>query len=86
MEKEFMLQVKFSRALNGPEQNWFWDKIVDCLKSIRAFGGGAQDIFTLNWAIDYGYTNLDEHSVKKHIATFLENQKELVSDFNFYKK
>lgn len=72
--------------MTGPEQNWFWDKIVDCLKSIRAFGGGQQDVFTLNWMIDYAYSNLDEHSVKKHIATFLDKQQEIVSDFSFYKE
>lgn len=80
-----MLSVKFKHAMSGPEQNWFWDKIVDCLKSIRAFGGGTQDVFTLNWAIDYGYTEMEEHNVKKHIAAFLDKQKEIVSDFSFYK-
>jgi len=83
MEKEFILHIKFRRAMSGPEQNWFWDKIVDCLKSIKAFGGGAQDVFTLQWSIDYGYTNMDEHSVKKHIATFLEKQNKIIGDFYF---
>jgi hypothetical protein len=86
MEKEFMLLIKFRKALTGPEQNSFWDKIVDCLKSIKAFGGGAQDVFTLNWEIDYGYSPLDEHHIKKHIASFLEKQHELISDFQFYSK
>lgn len=85
MKKEFMLTIRFRQAMTGPEQNRFWNNIADCLKSVQAFGGGAQDLFTLNWAIDYGHTNLDEHSVKKHIATFLDKQKELIQEFSFYK-
>ncbi len=85
MEHEFMLNIQFNRALNGPEQNNFWDKIVRCLRQIRAFGGGRQDLFTLCWDIDYSLTALDEHSVKKHIAHFLDKEKEIIKDYSFYK-
>ena len=86
MEQEFMLRVQFNRALNGPEQNTFWDNIVHCLRKIKAFGGGSQDVFNLHWGIDYSLTALDEHTVKKHIAHFLEQQGEIIKDYSFYKE
>ena len=84
MEQEFMLRIEFNRALNGYEQNNFWDNIVSCLRKIKAYGGGSQDVFNLNWGIDYSLTSLDEHTVKKHIASFLEQQKEIIKDYSFY--
>lgn len=81
-----MLHISFRKAMNGPEQNCFWDSLGNCLKTIYAYGGGSQDVFTLKWGIDYSQAHLDEYAVKKHIASFLEKQRELVSDFSFYKR
>ncbi len=86
MQHEFVLKVSFRQAMTGPEQNMFWNSMSNCLKNISAYGGGSQDVFSLNWNIDYSRTSLDEFSVKKHIATFLEQQFDIVGDFSFYKK
>lgn len=85
MTKVFMLHIRFRRALNGPEQNAFWIQTSNCLQQVGAFGCGGQDVFSLQWEIDYSQSALQEFAIKKHIAQFLEHQPELIKDYYFYK-